>query len=152
MWNQGRHVFSINGFKTQTIMNSLKVAIIDDEPDAITSIELIIKEFCKNVEVVATANLIDKGWDKIKETEPDLVFLDIDLPRGSGFDLLERFPIRKFDVVFITAYSKFERKAQQFGALEYLQKPIDIDLFVKVVEDVRNHRLKNPQAVFKLIP
>jgi YesN/AraC family two-component response regulator len=52
----------------------IRVAIVDDEPDAVASIELIIKEFCNDIEVVATANLIDKAWDLIKSTEPDHVF------------------------------------------------------------------------------
>lgn len=77
-------------------MDPFKVVILDDEPDAITAIELIINEFCPQLTIAGTANMIDTGWDIIRSTEPDLVLLDIDMPRGGGFDLLERFPIRKF--------------------------------------------------------
>lgn len=131
-------------------MSKLKVAIFDDEPDAVAAIELIIKEFCTQLEVVATANLIDQGWELIRETEPDLVLLDIDMPRGSGFDLLERFPIRKFDVIFITAYSRFEEKAKVYGAFEYLLKPIDIEGFVEVIQRFSAYKAKHPQSQFKL--
>ena len=131
-------------------MSLLRVAIIDDEPDAIASIELIINEFCADIEVVAKANIIDLGWEIIKETEPDLIFLDIDMPRGSGFDLLERFPFRKFDVIFITAYSKYAKRTQEYGAFHCLFKPIDIDLFVQVVNNYRLFAKENPGRVFKL--
>jgi len=129
----------------------IRVAIVDDEPDAVASIELIIKEFCKGVEVVATANLIDKAWDLIKSTEPDLVLLDIDMPRGSGFDLLERFPIRKFEVVFITAYSKYTERAKNYGTFDYLLKPIDIDLFNKMIDRFRLHLNTNGIKPFRRI-
>lgn len=132
-------------------MKTLKVAIIDDEPDAIATIELIIKEFCSDIQVVAKANLIDQGWEIIRDTEPDLVFLDIDMPRGSGFDLLERFPIRKFEVIFITAYSKYEERAKQYGAFDYLNKPIDIEHFIKVIERFRMHLEKFGHTSFRLL-
>lgn len=129
----------------------INVAIVDDEPDAVTSIELIIKEFCSDINVVATANMIDKAWDLIKATEPDLVFLDIDMPRGTGFDLLERFPIRKFGVVFITAYSKYAGKAERYGAFAYLHKPIDIDLFSQTIERFRQRLDEGHTQVFRLM-
>jgi two-component system, LytTR family, response regulator len=132
-------------------MKTLKVAIIDDEPNAIATIELIIKEFCSDIQVVAKANLIDQGWEIIRDTEPDLVFLDIDMPRGSGFDLLERFPIRKFEVIFITAYSKYENRAKQYGAFDYLNKPIDIELFIKVIERFRTHLEKFGHIPYRLV-
>lgn len=131
-------------------MNKFKVAILDDEPDAVAGIELIIQEFCPQLEVVATANLIDKGWELIRDSKPDLVLLDIDMPRGSGFDLLERFPIRKFDVIFITAYAQFEEKAKAYGAFEYLLKPIDIDGFVSVIQAFIEHKATKGNPNFKL--
>lgn len=131
-------------------MKKTKVVIIDDEQDAIASISLIINEFCPNLHIVGTANIIDIAWDVIKETEPEIVFLDIDMPRGSGFDLLERFPIRKFDVIFITAYNKYEKKAASYGAFAYLYKPIDIETLTMVVEKIVQARTDNPGRSFKL--
>lgn len=101
-------------------MDPFKVVILDDEPDAITAIELIINEFCPQLTIAGTANMIDTGWDIIRSTEPDLVLLDIDMPRGGGFDLLERFPIRKFEVVFITAHSQYLPIANRFEMFDYL--------------------------------
>lgn len=131
-------------------MKKMKVIIIDDEQDAVASIELIIKEFCPGIELLGSANIIDDAWELIKKTEPDLVFLDINMPRGTGFDLLERFPIRKFDVIFITAYNKYEEKSAAYGAFAYLQKPIDIDLIVSTTKELINHRNAHPRAVFRI--
>jgi len=131
-------------------MNPHKVIIIDDEPDAVISIELIIKEFCPELEVVGKVHMIDQAWEMIKEKEPDLIFLDVDMPRGNGFDLLERFPIRKFDVIFITAYSRYEEKAKNYGAYGYLQKPIDIDVFQKIIAEFSAYRNMNQSVHYRL--
>jgi two-component system LytT family response regulator len=131
-------------------MNKLKTIIIDDEQDAVTSIKLIIEEFCPNLIVSGTANLIDDAWELIKNTNPDLIFLDVSIPRGTGFDLLERFPIRKFDVIFITAHTKYEDKSAVYGAFAYLQKPIDIDEFTSAVNKLTEFRKLNRGVPFKL--
>jgi two-component system LytT family response regulator len=132
-------------------MKKTKVVIIDDEHDAIASISLIINEFCPNLQIVGTANIIDTAWDVIKKNEPDIVFLDIDMPRGSGFDLLERFPIRKFDVILITAYNKYEKKAASYGVFAYLYKPIDIETLTLSVKKIEQVREEEPTRHFKLI-
>ena len=129
----------------------IRVVIVDDEPDAVTSIELIIKEFNPDLQVVGTSNIIDNAWEVIKETEPELVFLDIDMPRGSGFDLLERFPIRKFEVIFITAYAKYMEKAKNYHSFDYLLKPIDIDIFNQTIARFKAHIEKEGIIVFKMI-
>lgn len=129
----------------------IRVVIVDDEPDAVTSIELIIKEFNPDLQVVGTSNIIDNAWEVIKESEPELVFLDIDMPRGSGFDLLERFPIRKFEVIFITAYAKYMEKAKNYHCFDYLLKPIDIDIFNQTIARFKAHIEKEGISVFKMI-
>ena len=132
--------------------NPITVAIIDDEPNAIVTIELILKEFCPNLHIVTTANTEDQAWELIKQHQPDLVFLDVDMPRGSGFDLLERFPIRKFDVIFISAYSKFAAKASEYNVFAYLTKPVDIDLLRQTCESYRDYRVAGNCKPFRLKP
>ncbi|MBK9292076.1 MAG: response regulator [Bacteroidetes bacterium] len=131
-------------------MDKLRIGIVDDEPDAVALLEMIVREYCKDAEVVMTANLIDQAWEKIKQTEPELVILDVDMPRGTGFDLLERFPIRRFDVIFVTAYAKFESKAERYGAYDYLLKPVDIEHFAKIIERYRSERSQRPRQAFRL--
>ena len=132
-------------------MSPFKVILIDDEPDSIISLEIILQEFCSDqLVIVDKVSMIDKAWDSIKLNQPDLIFLDIDMPRGNGFDLLERFPIRKFDVIFITAYGRYEEKAKDYGAFDYLLKPIDIEEFKRVVDRYINYRNDIDKPYFKL--
>ncbi|MBU1368462.1 MAG: response regulator [Bacteroidetes bacterium] len=132
-------------------MKPYKVILIDDEPDSIISLEIILQEFCSDsIEIVDKVPMIDKAWDSIKTHKPDLIFLDIDMPRGNGFDLLERFPIRKFDVIFITAYGRYEEKAKAYGAFDYLLKPIDIEHLKEIIERFVTHRKANPETTYKL--
>ncbi len=111
----------------------IKVVIVDDEQDAINSIALIINEYCSNAEVVGTASSAVEGRDVILNQQPDLVFLDIEMPRGNGFDLLEMLPERHFEVIFITAYNNFAIKAFKYSAIDYILKPIDIEEFIESV-------------------
>lgn len=131
---------------------ALKTVIIDDESHAVESIELIVKDFCPKIKIVGTANTIEEGKNVILKQQPDLVFLDIEMPRGGGFDLLERFPVRKFDVVFITAHQKYKIKAENYNVFEYLLKPIDIDELIKIINKVIDFRKKNPGKLYKKIP
>ena len=112
----------------------IKVVIIDDEQDAINSIELIINEYCSNAEVIGTASSAVEGRTVILAQKPDLVFLDIEMPRGNGFDLLEMLPERNFEIIFITAYNNFAIKAFKYSAIDYILKPIDIDEFIEAVD------------------
>lgn len=130
-------------------MTKLKTIIIDDEPDAIISIELVIKDFCPDLTVVGRANLIDDGWELIKNLQPDLILLDIEMPRGDGFDLLERFPIRKFDVIFITAHSNLKEQAAKYESFCILEKPVDIDVFQQIIKNLVEFRKNNPGKLYK---
>ncbi len=121
----------------------LNAIVIDDEVDAINSIELIINEYCSNVTVVGKADSVATGKELIKQLNPDLIFLDIEMPRGSGFDLLEMFPDRNFDVIFITAYNNWAIKAFKYSAVDYILKPIDIDEFIAAVSKVEKARANN---------
>ncbi len=120
----------------------LKVAIIDDEPDAINFIASIIKEYCPELEIVGTANSAAEGTKVIKNTNPDLVFLDVEMPHGNGFDLLANFPGKFFEVIFITAYNHYAIKAIKFSAVDYILKPVNINEFIDAVKKVLEKRIK----------
>ncbi len=117
----------------------LTAVIIDDEVDAVYSIELIINEYCSNVSIVGKANSATEGRDIILEKKPDLIFLDIEMPRGTGFDLLEMLPERNFDIIFITAYNNWAIKAFKYSAVDYILKPIDIDELIEAVNKVEKN-------------
>jgi two-component system LytT family response regulator len=121
-------------------MNKLKTIVIDDEIDAVNFICSIVKEYCPLLEVEDVAHSANDGEKKINEHKPDLVFLDVEMPHGSGFDLLSRFPEKTFDVIFITAFNHYAIKAIKFSAVDYILKPININEFIAAVEKVIEKR------------
>lgn len=118
----------------------LKAVIIDDEQDAVEFISSIIGEYCDSLEVAGKAYNVIQGVQVIKEIKPDLVFLDVEMPNGTGFDLLAQFPEKEFDVVFITAFNHYAIKAIKFSAVDYILKPININEFIDAVSKVLKKR------------
>lgn len=121
----------------------LKTVIIDDEPNAILSIELIIKEYCSDIKIVGKAHSAIEGKTQIIEKEPDFIFLDIDMPRGSGFDMLEMIPEINFDIIFVTAYSDYAIKAFKYSAVDYILKPMEIDEIINSINKVKKRKELN---------
>lgn len=118
----------------------LKTVIVDDEQDAVEFINSIIGEYCSDLEVVGKANNVVQGVSVINEKKPDLVFLDVEMPNGTGFDLLSQFPEKDFEVVFITAFNHYAIKAIKFSAVDYILKPININEFIEAVGRVIKKR------------
>jgi len=118
----------------------IKTLIVDDESDAVNFISTIIREYCPKLEIVGTANSAKEGIRIIQEKQPGLVFLDVEMPHGTGFDLLAQFPNKMFDVIFITAFNQYAIKAIKFSALDYILKPINISEFIAAVDKVLEKR------------
>lgn len=118
----------------------LRVVIIDDEPDAVKFIQGIISEYCPDLELAGIANSARDGIYIINQTHPDLVFLDVQMPHGSGFDLLSSFPEKSFDVIFITAYNHYAIQAIKFSAVDYILKPVNISELIEAVNKVKQKR------------
>jgi two-component system LytT family response regulator len=120
----------------------LKTLIVDDEPDAVDFISSIISEYCPTLEVVDRAYNVAQAADAIRRTRPDLLFLDVEMPNGTGFDLLAQFPDKDFEVIFITAFNHYAIKAIRFSAIDYILKPININEFIEAVGKVTAKRLE----------
>ena len=118
----------------------LKTVIVDDESDAVDFIFSIIGEYCPGLEVCGKAYDVKEGVEVIRNMKPDLVFLDVEMPNGTGFDLLTYFPDKEFDVVFITAFNHYAIKAIKFSAVDYILKPININEFIEAVNKVMQKR------------
>ena len=111
----------------KNVVQNSSVIIIDDEKDARKILKSYLTDLGGEIEVVGEADSVDSGYDIIKEKNPQLVFLDIRMPDGTGFDLLKKFKEIPFEIIFTTAYDHFALKAIKVAALDYLLKPIAFD-------------------------
>jgi len=102
-----------------------KVLIIDDEKRIRDFVKRMIDSFNLNVEVYTDGENVETGVESIARIQPDIVFLDIQMPDGTGFDLLNRINDKKFELIFITAFQEYAIMAIKFSALDYILKPID---------------------------
>jgi two-component system, LytTR family, response regulator len=115
----------------------LKTIIVDDEKPSREGLSTYIRDFCRDISIVAECDSVKTAYKAILEHRPDLVFLDIEMPNGKGFDLLKLFKKPDFRVIFITAYSEYAIRAFRFSAVDYLLKPVKVDELVEAVEKVR---------------
>ncbi len=122
----------------------IDAVLIDDEKIVVDSLRMLLAEHCPEVAVSGTAESYKEGIRLVREQKPDLVFLDIEMPQGSGFDLLEHFPDRTFDVIFVTAHSHYAIKAFKFSAVDYILKPVDIQELVHAVNQIKRYRRFGP--------
>ncbi|MBN8695488.1 MAG: response regulator transcription factor [Bacteroidetes bacterium] len=117
---------------------AIKAIIVDDELGARESLSKMLEKNCKQIEVIAKADSMKTAYDSITALQPDLVFLDIEMPNGNAFDLLEKFKQINFNIIFTTAYDHYAIKAIKFSAVDYLLKPIDPEELVHAVERLEN--------------
>ncbi len=103
----------------------IRTIIIEDEHKSLLTLQTLLERYCPEVLVIGTGNSVEAGIRVIKELNPELVFLDISMPDGDAFDLLNRIGTVNFEIIFITAYNDFALKAFEFSALHYLLKPIN---------------------------
>ena len=126
--------------------------VIEDEKNGRDFLKNLLTDYCPEVDLLAMAESINVGKELILKHRPDLVFLDIKMPRGTGFDLLESLDEVDFEVIFTTAHDNYALKAIKFSALDYLLKPIDpqelVDAIRKVGEKRRNPKNRKYMEAF----
>lgn len=118
----------------------IKAIIVDDELGARESLSKMIEKNCKQIEVVAKVDSMLSAFEAITNKEPDLVFLDIEMPNGNAFDLLEKFKNINFNIIFTTAYDHYAIKAIKFSAIDYILKPIDPEELITAVKRFEEYR------------
>lgn len=118
----------------------LKAIIVEDEKASRETLNSYLSKYCKQVTVVAEAENVADGLKEIQLHKPDVIFLDVEMPFGNAFDLLEKVESRDFEVIFVTAFEQYAMKALNFSASYYLLKPIDIDELISAVEKVDEAR------------
>ena len=134
-------------------MNKIKTLLVDDEPDSIEVLELLLADHDK-LHIVGAVNSVHKAIEFIEREQPELLLLDIEMPVQNGFDLLNHFHKPKFKVVFITGYDHYAIRAIKYAAIDYILKPIDKEeleqainrvVELKPLEDDRLEHFKNMQ-------
>ncbi|HNR85642.1 MAG TPA: LytTR family DNA-binding domain-containing protein [Taishania sp.] len=129
-----------------------KALVIDDENRTRDLIAKLINSFELDIEAISEGESVKSGLKAIEKHEPDIVFLDIQMPDGSGFDILKALPKKSFEVVFITAHEEFAIKAIKFSALDYILKPVDADELKEVVERaLEKMNTKNDERQFEAL-
>ncbi|MFC4633958.1 LytR/AlgR family response regulator transcription factor [Dokdonia ponticola] len=117
-------------------MQTLKTIIVEDEEVSRDILRNYLQKYCPKIELVGEASNIEEGLSLIRNQTLDLVFLDVEMPHGNAFDLLEQVGDRSFETVFVTAYNQYAIEALNTHASYYLLKPISIDELIKAVDYV----------------
>jgi two-component system LytT family response regulator len=115
-------------------MREALAVILDDEPGNIITLSELLKEYCPGIKIEGSAVDSESGYDLIRKVNPDIVFLDIEMPYGNAFDLLDKLTPVRFEVIFITAFNDYAIKAIRYAALDYILKPVNINELKEAVK------------------
>ena len=120
----------------------IKAILVEDEANSREILRNYLEKYCPNVQLKGVASSIKVGLELIKKHELDLIFLDVEMPFGNAFDLLDQVPNRTFETIFVTAYNHYAMDALNSHAAYYLMKPINIDELIKGVQHVTQIKQK----------
>ncbi|PWT70257.1 MAG: DNA-binding response regulator [Bacteroidetes bacterium] len=129
----------------------IKVIAIDDEMHCLGALQILLKEHCPEVELLATFQSAERAIDHLATLKPDIVFLDIEMPGMNGFEFLVRFSEIPFSVIFTTGHEQYAIRAIRMSALDYLLKPLDPHDLALAVQKIKNQPYKNISDQFKLL-
>src|SRR5664279_677127 len=129
----------------------IKAIIIDDEVHCIDTLSILLADYCPEVEVMDKCMSAKKGLEAIEKLNPDLLFLDIEMPIMNGFELLKQFKQIPFSVIFTTSYDQYAIKAIRFSALDYLLKPIDPKELIAAVHKVQLQKAPPSEEQFRML-
>lgn len=130
----------------------MRAIIIEDETNAREHLKGLIETYCKQVDIFDEAIDVKSGYSSITTHKPDLIFLDIRMPDGTGFDLLRQFDEISFNIIFTTAYVDYAIEAFKFSAVHYLLKPIDPGELISAVEKAgHERRVKDIESRIKVL-
>lgn len=134
----------------KTISRMINTIIIDDETGIRNVIKSLLERFCPNINLIGQADSVESGLELIIKTHPDLVFLDVEMPGGSGFDILDGLSNYNFQTIFVTAYDKYAIQAIKFSALDYILKPINSKELVESVKKME-YKINDDQNIRSLL-
>jgi two-component system LytT family response regulator len=114
----------------------MRAILIDDEPDGIRTLKKLLELNCPEVEIIATCTDAFVAKQKMEQLQPEVIFLDVQMPGKSGLDILAELSERNFEVIFVTAHNEYILQALQYSAADYLLKPVDEDRLIEAVQRV----------------
>jgi len=122
----------------------LRAIIVDDEPYCCEALAILLED-CRDVEIIEVCHDAEDALAAIRKHSPDLVFLDVEMPRMNGFEMLEQLSSVDFEIIFTTSYDQYALKAIRFSAIDYLLKPVDEEELLAAVKKVLQ-RSQKPMA------
>ncbi len=125
----------------------LTAVIVEDEKVSRELLAGYLAKYCKDVELLAQTDSVQSGLQAIKQYKPDIVFLDVEMPKGNAFDLLEQVGEINFETVFVTAFSNYAVQALNYSAAYYILKPVSIDELIAAVEKIKKQKEENKVAI-----
>jgi two-component system LytT family response regulator len=125
----------------------LTAILVDDMPNALQLLQNDVKELHPEIDIIATAKSVVEAAKAIRKQEPDILFLDIMLGDGTGFDVLEIFPNLKSKIIFVTASDEFALRAFKFAAIDYVLKPYSEDELTLAIEKAKNQIQPNNERL-----
>ncbi len=131
----------------------MRAILVDDERENLENLQILLEKYCPQVKVIACSKQIEEAENLIDLHRPDLLFLDIQMGKNSGFDLLSKIADKSFEVIFVTAYDQYGIQAIKFAALDYLLKPVNITELITAVSKAANRlqdKIQNGQLNFLL--
>ncbi len=122
----------------------IQAILIDDELILLSGLQIMLQQLCPQIKVIASCTNVEDAKDKIKTLQPQLLFLDINMPGKSGFDLLNEMDTENIEIIFITAHNSYALQAFKYSAIDYILKPVDEDELVEAVLKATK-KIKNTQ-------
>lgn len=122
----------------------IKAIIIDDEKHCCDNLQWLLQQYCPEIEIKAICTSPETGFAEIHKRQPQLVFLDVEMPGMNCFEMLEKLTEINFDIVFTTAFNQYAIRAIKFGALDYLVKPVDKDELCAAVDKIKKRTYNEP--------
>jgi two-component system LytT family response regulator len=127
-------------------LNKIRAILVDDEESARDVLQNLLLRFCPNVELIAKCENVEQAVEVIKKEQPDLVFLDIEMPNYAGYEIVRFFKEINFEIIFVTAYDQYAVRAFEIAAIDYLLKPIDIERLKQAIARVQQQFSVEQQA------
>lgn len=125
--------------------------IVDDEKNGREVLQSLLQKFCPDIELLGEAHSVESAYQLINEKQPDLVFLDVQMPTGNGFSLLRMFSPVPFLVIFVTSFDQYAINAIKFSAIDYLLKPIEVKDLKTAVEKAIDQKKQKQVNIVNLL-